>query len=133
MINDLITHGLDPVLERCELTHSGFALLSAVRASDGEETQADIGRRLGLSRATVSESVTELEKLGLLVRHASRTDKRAVILGLTATGQEKINVILTELREFEESILEQFSPLETAQAAKVLHKIVNLIESVVSE
>ena len=61
-VNDLVSQATRPAIAGQGLTSASFDLMSAIWAADGRETQAEIGKRLGLSRATVSEAVTSLVK-----------------------------------------------------------------------
>jgi DNA-binding MarR family transcriptional regulator len=128
-VNEAIASALDPILKENELTPAMFDLLSAVRTADGRETQAQIGQRMGLSRATISESITALEHDGYVLRKAHPEDKRAVFLTLTARGHQKLNAVLREMKEIENLAVAKLSEKESATAIKTLKKLLIGIQS----
>jgi DNA-binding MarR family transcriptional regulator len=127
-VNDQIAQALQPVLKEHGLTAAMFDLLSAIRAGDGNETQAEIGVRVGLSRATISEAVTALQKNELVIRTPSSTDARAVLLSLTGAGHRKVNAILSQMRQIESEAVSHLTPKESAAVASALKKLIQGIK-----
>lgn len=127
-INDLISVALRPALDEQDITSASFAILSSVKAADGRETQAEIGRRLGLSRATVSEAVTALVAQDLILRKPSDQDGRAVTLVLTGKGHQKVNAVMKRLEEAENEVTARLMDREVASTAKVLKKLIYGLE-----
>lgn len=127
-INDLISVALRPALDEQDITSASFAILSSVKAADGRETQAEIGRRLGLSRATVSEAVTALVAQDLVLRKPSDQDGRAVTLVLTGKGHQKVNAVMKRLEEAENEVTARLMDREVASTAKVLKKLIYGLE-----
>jgi DNA-binding MarR family transcriptional regulator len=128
-VNDQIAQALVPVLREHHLSPAMFDLLSAIRAGDGRETQAEIGARVGLSRATISEAVSALQAKGYVQRQPSETDARAVLLSLTGTGHRKVTAILNELKRIEAEAVESLSEKETDVLAKSLKKLILAIKN----
>jgi len=54
---------------------------------EGEKTPSDLANALGVSLATISDSVAALQSKGLVVRRPSPTHHRASILSLTRAGR----------------------------------------------
>lgn len=127
-INDLISVALRPALDEQGITSASFAILSSVKAADGRETQAEIGRRLGLSRATVSEAVTALVVQDLVLRKPSAEDGRAVTLVLTGKGHQKVNAVMKRLEEAEAEVTARLMDREVTSTAKVLKKLIYGLE-----
>lgn len=127
-VNDLISVVLRPALKEQGVSSASFAILSAVKAADGRETQAEIGRRLGLSRATVSEAVSALVKDELITRKASELDGRAVSLALTGKGHQKLNAILKQMQSIEMEVSARLSDRELNVSSKALLKLINQLE-----
>jgi DNA-binding MarR family transcriptional regulator len=127
-INDLISVALRPALDEQGITSASFAILSSVKAADGRETQAEIGRRLGLSRATVSEAVTALVAQDLILRKPSDHDGRAVTLVLTGKGHQKVNAVLKRMQEAEAEVTARLMDREVTSTAKVLKKLIYGLE-----
>ena len=111
------------------MTSASFDLMSAIWAADGRETQAEIGKRLGLSRATVSEAVTSLVKADYVVRHPSQFDSRAVNLELTPAGHKKVQAILGEMKRIQVEIEEKIGSKEAESASKTLRKVLNSLKN----
>lgn len=128
-VNDLVAQATRPAIVAQGLTSASFDLLSAIWAADGRETQAEIGKRLGLSRATISEAVTSLCNAGYVLRKPSETDSRAVNLELTAQGHQKVKAVLSEMRRIQSEIEGKIGMKEADSASKTLRKVLNSLRS----
>ena len=131
-VNDFVAQAMRPAIVAQGLTSASFDLLSAVWAADGRETQADIGKRLGLSRATISEAVTSLVKAGYVTRRPSDQDSRAVNLELTSSGHKKVKAVLGEMKRIESELDGKIGTKEAEAASKTLRKILNSLRIDVS-
>ncbi|MBS1701809.1 MAG: winged helix-turn-helix transcriptional regulator [Armatimonadetes bacterium] len=127
-VNDLVAQATRPAIASQGLTSASFDLLSAIWAADGRETQAEIGKRLGLSRATISEAVTSLANSGYVIRRPSELDSRAVNLELTPEGHKKVKAVLTEMRRIQTEIEGKISAKEAEAASKTLRKVLNSLK-----
>jgi DNA-binding MarR family transcriptional regulator len=82
-----------------------YELLLAISglAPDKEPTIKELAHQLCLEHHTVVELADRLEHKGLIVRSSSSTDRRAVLLRVTAPGNKMLNRIVrysfTQLRE----------------------------------
>ncbi|MFN0097033.1 MAG: MarR family winged helix-turn-helix transcriptional regulator [Gemmatimonadaceae bacterium] len=65
---------------------SAQARILTILAAVGEQTPSDLANELGVSLATVSDSVSALESKGLVERRPSPTHHRASTLSLTRDG-----------------------------------------------
>ncbi len=124
-VNDLIAQATRPAVISQGLTSASFDLLSAIWAADGRETQAEIGKRLGLSRATISEAVTSLVQAGYVIRRPSEFDSRAVNLELTPNGHKKVKAVLAEMKRIQTELEGKISAKEADNASKTLRKVLN--------
>jgi DNA-binding MarR family transcriptional regulator len=70
------------------LSARGYHVLRA--ALSGEHTQTEIAEMVGLDKTTMVVTVDELEAAGLAERKPSPNDRRARIIGVTATGKRKV-------------------------------------------
>lgn len=131
-VNDFVAQAMRPAILDQGLTSASFDLLSAVWAADGRETQAQIGKRLGLSRATISEAVTSLVSAGYVIRRPSDIDSRAVNLELTSAGHKKVKAVLNEMKRIESELEGKIGTRETESASKTLRKILNSLKIEVS-
>jgi DNA-binding MarR family transcriptional regulator len=109
-INSLVSLCLRPTIEQAGITPAQYELLSAVKRADGKVSQSEIGRRLGVSRATVSEAISICEDKGWLERRPSYIDGRANVLIITAAGEKVIRPILQHQVELEAMALIRISP-----------------------
>lgn len=58
---------------------------------------SDISDKLGLPKPGVTKTVKEMEKLGLVEKHADKTDGRVVFLKVTAAGNALLDEYVDEL------------------------------------
>lgn len=70
------------------LTLTAYRILSLV--AEGNERSSQIAGRLALARPTVSNAVDQLVERGFIDRGASSEDRRAVLLTVTAAGQDAL-------------------------------------------
>lgn len=127
-VNDLIAQATRPAIISQGLTSASFDLLSAIWAADGRETQAEIGKRLGLSRATISEAVTSLVQAGYVTRRPSDIDSRAVNLELTPSGHKKVKAVLSEMKRIQADLEGKIGAKEAETASKTLRKVLNSLK-----
>jgi MarR family transcriptional regulator for hemolysin len=59
-------------------------------ALEGEHTQTEIARRIGLDKTTMVVTLDELEAAGLAERRPSPTDRRARVIAVTKAGERKV-------------------------------------------
>ena len=131
-VNDFVAQAMRPAILSQGLTSASFDLLSAIWTADGRETQAEIGKRLGLSRATISEAVTSLVTNGYVTRRPSDTDSRAVSLDLTPAGHKKVKAVMIEMKRIESDLDGKIGLKETESASKTLRKVLNSLKVEIS-
>lgn len=61
-----------------------------VAAADGDYTQTELVRMVGLDKTTMVVTLDELEAAGLAERRPSRTDRRARVIAVTRAGRRKL-------------------------------------------
>lgn len=66
--------------------HPGQELLLMQLADRDRRTQGELVRALGLDASTVARMVARLEQQGVVARERSASDRRAVVVSLTAHG-----------------------------------------------
>ncbi len=59
-------------------------------ALDGERTQTELARAIGLDKTTMVVTVDELEAAGLAERRLSKEDRRARVISVTPAGRRKL-------------------------------------------
>ncbi len=79
------------------------------RTSQGHQSLSDLSRLSHRSLPTISESVDGLIRRKLLTRKTSQTDRRAVVLNLTASGKKALTIGTACLEQLAEGLLTQLS------------------------
>ncbi|MDA0566811.1 MarR family transcriptional regulator [Streptomonospora sp. S1-112] len=96
----------------------------ALRALSGGPTQGGLSRQLGCTPSVVSALTRDLEARGLVVRRASRSDKRVRLTTPTPRGREVLAAIGAGLAE--RSPLSHLPPERVADLAAVLAELERL-------
>lgn len=124
LLTELLAAALEPELATANVSLATFDLLSAVRASGGKATQADVARRLGVTPPTLSESVKAAVGRGLLEQVADPDDGRLKRLRLTRKGGHTLDTILAGVARVDDAMLKGLSPEEVSLAKQVLRQAV---------
>jgi DNA-binding MarR family transcriptional regulator len=82
----LVTQAYEPLFKPLGITYTQYLVLMVLWEHD-EMPVNDIGKRLLLGINTTSPLIKRMEKLGLVARHESDTDKRQQIVYLTEKGK----------------------------------------------
>ena len=82
-------------LSRAALTSSQARVLSAV-ASRRQTQLSELSRSLGMSKSTLSTSIENLEKLGLIIRTRKPDDRRVYPIRLSGRGRALARRVRTE-------------------------------------
>ncbi|WP_326522779.1 MarR family winged helix-turn-helix transcriptional regulator [Sphingomonas sp.] len=85
--------------------------------------QADLGRALQMDRATVMAIVNRLQGRGLLVRGASRIDRRRQTLTLTDAGKDALARARVAILDHESWLKGRFSAVEVQMLIALLSRI----------
>lgn len=108
--------GLDAVYEKWAARRGvTFNMLNILTLLDDEGVplaQAELCRRLHLSKQTVASVVDSLEKRGLALRRASETDRRTREVCLTGEGRAAARALSEALRRFERRAFAMLPPEE---------------------
>ncbi|WP_028897063.1 MarR family winged helix-turn-helix transcriptional regulator [Prevotella sp. HUN102] len=83
----LITQGYEPFLKKLGITYTQYLVLLVLWEKDDQPVN-DIGKKLLLGINTTSPLVKRMEKLGLVARHDSETDRRQQFVYLTQKGKD---------------------------------------------
>lgn len=116
------------VLREFDLTWAGFATLFIVWIWGPIETR-DIARSQGVTRPTVTSTVSLLEKNGLCTRQTSTEDRRLVLVELTPKGKALIERVFPLFNQGEATIVSGLSEEEQEILATLLRKVVNSLRS----
>jgi DNA-binding MarR family transcriptional regulator len=99
-------------LERNGLSAAGFSALVVLITAGGELELRTLRRRLGWTKAGATEVTATLAARGLLTRRRAASDRRAVLLRLTADGVELVERLFPGHTE---RVSRTFSALDDAE------------------
>src|SRR3954452_15730734 len=77
-------------LEREGVSAAGFSVLVVLTTAGGSLHLRALRRRLGWSKANATEVTATLERQGLVARRRLVNDRRAMAVGITASGAELV-------------------------------------------
>lgn len=83
----------------------------------------DVARFLGVANTTISSATDRLAKRNLIERHRPETDRRAVALRLTASGQQRVDKMTAMYGQLYWRMLEPLSGAERRQLIATMAKI----------
>ena len=105
--------GVDAVYEkwaaRRGITFNMLNILTLLHEQDGLLSQAELCRRLHLSKQTVASVIDSLEKRGIAARRVSEGDRRSRVVVLTGEGSTFARELSEALRRFEVRALSMLS------------------------
>ncbi len=127
-VYDLQSEWLSPRLKDRGISWTTFQLLAAVHAAGDQASQVEVARRVGVSPATLSESVSDHVAKGLLEQIPSSGDRRVKILRLTKKADGKFREILGLVQECEELMVRGLSAKDVESCAKTLDQMIHRLE-----
>jgi MarR family 2-MHQ and catechol resistance regulon transcriptional repressor len=83
-------------LEREGVSAAGFSLLVVLTTAGGQLELRTLRRRLGWSKANATEVSSTLDARGLVARRRRPSDRRAVVVRITAAGAELVSRLFPE-------------------------------------
>ena len=104
-----------------DLKPGRFAAMTVISNNPGI-TQAELGRAIARDKSSVTPLIQELERRGLVKRQRSPTDRRAIALTLTATGEETLKRLAAHAVEHDRQ-LDQIVGTHKADFISLLKKI----------
>jgi DNA-binding MarR family transcriptional regulator len=101
-----------------------------VLAAEEEATAGQLAKAAGLNPASVTGMLDHLEREGIVQRRRSETDRRQVLVTLTASGAELLEVKRARWRARWTDTLEGVPPEDLAAAARVLRAVATMIDEI---
>ena len=105
-----------------DLTSVQFAALVKLRDMKAV-TQTELGRLIGMDKATISGMVSRLQKRGLLQFRPDPLDRRSRIIALTDAGEALLTQALRRIDRVGEDTLAPIDAAERAALRDMLRKI----------
>jgi MarR family 2-MHQ and catechol resistance regulon transcriptional repressor len=109
-------------IRKVGLCLTDFAALEAL-LHKGPLTISDIQDKVLLASGSMTAAVDRLEKLGLVVRKASPSDRRARVVELTPQGKRLAASCFEQHAKDLEALISEFSEKEKEQAYRSLKKL----------
>jgi DNA-binding MarR family transcriptional regulator len=103
---------IDAVFARHELNSWSFDVLATLRRA-GPPFRLSPGDLLAscmVTSGTMTHRIDQLEKAGLVLRHANPDDRRSVLIGLTDAGRARVDAVVGEHLANEERLLAALDP-----------------------
>ena len=107
-----------------DLTPVQYAALAAIKANAGID-QVTLAGLIAYDRTTITGVVDRLVQKGLLVRHASKHDRRARELQVTEEGQRTLKRITPAVESAQRILLRGLTDRESEQLMRLLQKAIS--------
>lgn len=121
---------LHPTLARAQITMGQFWALHTLSSLEGASVST-VARYLGVSPPTVCASVDQLESAGLVARHRSERDRRAVDLSLTARGRRAEATVWREVARLMAEAADHLPADDVATTVRVVRELHRRLEPAV--
>jgi len=110
------------------LDRAGATLLHKLAAGGESLRVTDLAELLAVDAPTVTRKVQQLERDGLVTRHADPDDRRATRITLTAAGRRTLDKVLRARRAWLAHLLEGWDESELAVFATLLGRFSSSLE-----
>jgi MarR family transcriptional regulator, 2-MHQ and catechol-resistance regulon repressor len=111
------------ILREHELSFASFSTLFIVWIWGPIETR-DIAKSQAVTKATVTSTVTTLEKQALVKRRIGKKDRRLVTVELTEKGRRLIEWVFPKFNQGEVEVASSLSEAEQETLAHLLRKVI---------
>lgn len=112
-----------PELKRLGWSLGTFQLLTAVHAAGANASQVEVAERLGITPATLSESVHALCQKGLLEQLNNPKDRRKRTLRLTPAATKPLNSLRATMSQVEKNMTQGLSESEIKTVQAILGRM----------
>ena len=110
------------------LDRAGATLLNKLHTGGASLRVTDLAEQLAVDAPTVTRKVQQLERDGLVTRHADPDDRRATRITLTAAGRRTLDKVLRARRAWLSHLLEGWDDAELATFATLLGRFSSALE-----
>ena len=129
--------GLDAVYEkwaaRRGVTFNVFNMLTMLYEQAEPLSQAELCRRLHLSKQTVASVIDSLEKRGMAVRRVAQDDRRSRVVVLTEAGSAAARELSEAVKRFEIRALSMLQPEEREAMVDAMCKLQKSMEQALAQ
>ena len=102
---------------------SAQAAVLFLLARRGERRMGDIGETLSLNPPAVTGLVTRMEALGLVTKHASKSDRRSAVVSLTEKGRAMSDSADRVLRDLNNALESRLGEEDSDTLHRVLTRL----------
>jgi DNA-binding MarR family transcriptional regulator len=120
------THIRTEATTNFDITVEQFHILRHVRRGTG--SVSELATAKNISRSAISQAVDLLVKKGLLTRVQSTQDRRFVELALTEAGNELLDKLFKETRDWMKTRMTQLSTDELETISKAMEALKKMLE-----
>lgn len=120
------THIRAEATKNSDITVEQFHILRHVRRGTG--SISELATAKNISRPAISQAVELLVKKGLLTRVQSTQDRRFVELTLTAAGNNLLDTVFQETREWMKKRMKMLSTDELETVARAMEALKKMLE-----
>lgn len=106
------------------LSWGGFTIMFVLWVWGAMET-AHLAAECDLAKGTLTGMLTTLEKQGLVERERMISDRRRVMVGLTAEGQARIEQLGPRFNDFERQVTDDLTAEEKDELSALLRVVIN--------
>ena len=104
------------------MSHSRFLLLHELM-HDGELSQSELQRRLGMEGALLTRFAQQMEVSGVISRRSDPADNRFTLIALTPKGHRLLKSMKTLRESSEELLADGLSKEERRELVRLLKKV----------
>lgn len=118
-----------------QLTPSQFAVLMGVAHCQGHDgvTIGDLAGFVSLASTHATTEVGRLERVGLLVKRPSPTDRRSVLVSLSEMGEREISRVAPLVRLVNDALFRDIQPADFEIVHKVARQLILNYETAMAE
>lgn len=121
----------DIYLARHNLSAGRFSILMLLNREPGEPmSPSDLAARAGVTRATVTGLLDNLEKEKLIKREHSQTDRRMIRVRMSPLGHSRLDAMLPDYYKRVADLMGELSEADKLQLTQLLKKINTGIPSI---
>lgn len=122
-VYELQSAWLEPKLRKMGISWTTFQLLSAVAGAGRNASQVEVARRIGVTPATLSETVFGHVNKGFLEQVSSTRDRRVKVLQLTDQAKTLMRQIKRHVADSEALAVQGLSERDSATLARLLDRV----------
>ena len=118
-----IRHRLDASVEDIALTTNEARALQFIAASEGTVRQRDLEQEYGLSAATISELMQNMEAKGLIRRETDPEDRRRKRLIIPEAMRSRADAMLDQMADMEAQLARNIDPAKLQVFMEVIEQM----------